>query len=111
MILSHNNFITIPCYFYKLTGFYCPGCGMTRAIYNIVTLNFTDCFHNNLLVILLIPLLLYYLFCLVKNYLLTGKIISLDRVFPRFLIIIILIIVIVYGILRNIDFFSWMKPL
>ena len=41
--LKYN--IGIPCIFHELTGFYCPGCGLTRAIASIVKLDFYQAFR------------------------------------------------------------------
>ena len=32
---SENSFF-IPCFFYKIMGIKCPGCGMTRSLHNLV---------------------------------------------------------------------------
>lgn len=109
--ISHYKWFFIPCIFYEITGFYCPGCGMTRALYSFFTLNFGECFRNNLLLLFLLPAFLYYLFCSVKNYLLTGKIVSLSSVFPKWVFFVGLVLVIIYGIFRNFEFFTWMQPI
>ncbi len=35
------------CVFYHLTGLKCPGCGMTRALYNLLHLNLKGVFLEN----------------------------------------------------------------
>ena len=35
----------IPCMYYTLTGFYCPGCGMTRMMMALMRLDFVAAFH------------------------------------------------------------------
>lgn len=35
------------CLFYRLTGFKCPGCGMTRALYCLLHLDFKGVFREN----------------------------------------------------------------
>jgi len=37
------------CSFYRLTGFYCPACGMTRAIHHALHGNFAQAFSMNIL--------------------------------------------------------------
>lgn len=34
-----------PCIFHKITGYYCPGCGGTRAVYALFCGNLLDCFR------------------------------------------------------------------
>lgn len=33
-----------PCMFHEVTGYYCPGCGITRAVYAFFEGNFLQCF-------------------------------------------------------------------
>ena len=111
LMLSHNRLLKIPCAFYEITNLCCPGCGMTRAFYCLITLDFAGCFHNNLLVFLLIPTGLYYLYHLIRHYLLKGKIISITTIFSKKFLIVLLVITILYGIIRNFQYFDWMQPL
>ena len=37
----------LPCVFYSLTGFYCPGCGAGRASYSLLHGRFLDAFCYN----------------------------------------------------------------
>ena len=45
-----------PCFFHKMTGWYCPGCGSTRALHCLLHGNLLEALHNNALVILALPL-------------------------------------------------------
>jgi Protein of unknown function (DUF2752) len=47
------------CPFKNLTGFFCPGCGGQRAFHAILHGNFTDAFHDNLLIFIAIPIAFY----------------------------------------------------
>jgi hypothetical protein len=49
------------CPFYAATHLLCPGCGGTRAIYELLHLNLTGALHYNALVTLLAPLALVWL--------------------------------------------------
>lgn len=41
----HNPYsYPLPCIFYSLTGFYCPGCGAGRASYSLSARKFLDAF-------------------------------------------------------------------
>jgi hypothetical protein len=55
---SRNRFLP-NCPLLKLTGFYCPGCGGQRAFHAFLHGNFTEAFHDNLLIFLIIPIILY----------------------------------------------------
>ena len=100
-LLTKYN-IGIPCIFYKITGLYCPGCGGNRAIISLIHLNFGEAISNNLLLTLSIPLILVYVFI---KYVLKKNIKLTDNTF-----VIISIITIAFGILRNIPFFIFLAP-
>lgn len=47
-----------PCPFHALTGWWCPGCGSTRALHQLLHGHFAEAFRYNPLAILAIPFLL-----------------------------------------------------
>ena len=49
------------CIFRSLTGFTCPGCGITRALHEVLHGHFINAFTLNPLFVLFIPLLLFAL--------------------------------------------------
>ena len=51
------------CPFHAITGFNCPGCGMTRAFLAIGQLKFKEAFALNPFAFPLFTLMLAYLFC------------------------------------------------
>ena len=100
MFLKYD--IGIPCIFFELTGFYCPGCGATRAIASLIRLNpYQALRYNPLTIILLLPSIIY----LIYKYIFNGK----KRV-PNWIWCILLIITILFGILRNIPVFYYLAP-
>lgn len=88
----------LPCFFYEITGYKCPGCGTQRAFHEILHFRFSEAFKQNALFVLSIPYVLGVAFFNLKK----------DK-FPKinqFLlgnksIFILLIIVILFGVLRN----------
>lgn len=52
--------IGIPCNLRRVTGLLCPGCGMTRAAFSILRLDFQKAFSYNALSLTLMPLGLLY---------------------------------------------------
>ena len=48
------------CLFHALTGLQCPGCGATRALYQLLHLHFRDALHYNALFTVLAPFALLW---------------------------------------------------
>jgi hypothetical protein len=48
------------CYFHELTGWYCPVCGTTRALHQLLHGNVAGAFRLNPLAISLLPLVGYF---------------------------------------------------
>lgn len=85
-----------PCVFHLLTGLQCPGCGSTRALHHLLHGDIGVAFRFNQLVFALVPFLL------------------IARRWPRILTKpsvawTIAVVVITYGIARNLPF--WPYPL
>lgn len=92
--------IAIPCMFHKITKLYCPGCGITRMIFSLIRLDFYQAFRYNPLVFILGVLYLIYKIVNIRFRILL----------PKYMPYILLIIVIMYGIFRNMDLFSYLRP-
>lgn len=101
--ISYRLQIGIPCVFYQLTGWLCPGCGLGRSVRCMIAGEWRQAFEYNVLLMpCIIPgslLLLYTAWQYIK-----------DTPYQQYLIIrilersglIIAGILILYGILRNI---------
>lgn len=100
-ILFYYN-IGIPCIFYKITGLYCPGCGITRAVKSFMKLDFYQAFRYNPVV----PIVLLIL-GIDKVYRTVRK---KERTFSNLFWIFLLIIVIIFGVLRNLPMFRYLAP-
>jgi hypothetical protein len=48
-----------PCVFHDLTGLYCPGCGSTRALYQLLHGNILAALHDNIMAVLAVPFFAY----------------------------------------------------
>lgn len=96
----------IGCIFHKITGLYCPGCGLTRCIKSLLNLDFYQAFrYNPLFIIFGILLIIYTIFIyFTKKQLFSVKYISNKTWY------ILVFITIIYGICRNISSFSWLAP-
>lgn len=88
--------LSIPCMFHELTDLYCPGCGITRMFFSLLKLDFYQAFRYNPLVFCY---LILYIIYKVFNIKLTNR-----------FSYVLLTIAILFGILRNIPAFSFLKP-
>lgn len=98
--LNQRLSIGIPCLFYQITGFYCPGCGVTRMLFALLKLDFYQAFRYNPFVFLLI---IFYLLYKILNIKYPVKINS-------YVIYGIVLLAILFGVLRNIEMFYYLKP-
>lgn len=100
-----NRPALLPCYWNELTGFDCPGCGMTRAFCNLIHGNVAASLHNNLLVVFAFPAAVF-LWCDVLYFIMTGRSFHIFKRIPKKILCIMLILtitlIIAFGILRNI---------
>ena len=105
-LLSHVFNFGIPCIFYKITGLYCPGCGVTRMLFSLIDLDFYQAFRYNPLVFIL--LMLYIIYFVIKS--IAKLVFKKNLKIPPIILNIIIILLILYGILRNIDLFNFLAP-
>ena len=102
--INKTYHIGFNCVFHELTNLYCPGCGITRAIFSLIELDLIGAIKYNILIVTVIPLI-------IVNYLV--KIIDWinlkeqKEIYPKTIWNIILIFVILFGILRNIEIFPF----
>ena len=98
LLLSILLIFKIGCPIKLILHLYCPGCGITRMFLSILRLDFYQAFRYNPLVFILIPLILI------------NKIFIKETNIQKLIWWILLIIVIIFGILRNISIFSYLAP-
>ena len=101
IVLIRNNF-GIPCIIHKLTGLYCPGCGGTRMVISLIKLDIYQAFRYNMLLTIAIPFFILHLIC--------RYIFKLKYKIPNYIWYLLIIVVIIFGILRNIPYFSFLAP-
>lgn len=100
---------SVQCPWYSFTGLYCPGCGVTRAVRALLCLDFYQAFRYNAVFILSLPFLGAYFGALAISYIKTGEDKISEKISMAFPVA-LLIIVIIFGILRNLPMFSFLAP-
>ena len=96
----------IPCLIHKITGLYCPGCGISRMLISIFHFDFYQAYrYNPWLFILLILFILYQILKLI-----TSKLSTKELKLNNYFYIGILIFTLAFRILRNLPYFSYLIP-
>jgi len=99
-----------PCPFQHITGFYCPGCGSLRAVYQLLHGHVLSAIHYNILTIAFLPVLVYEMFVLPLRFLAEKPLPHLlgNKIKPIY----ILVIILGYWVLRNVPIepFSFLAP-
>jgi len=99
LILIHNGFI-IPCLFRVCTGYKCPGCGITHMGIHLIQGKFMMAYHDNPLLMIILPVFLIILVRYIYLYIKTGRT-KLTRLEDTVLWLIVISLVL-FGIIRNI---------
>lgn len=98
----------LPCIIHETTGLYCPGCGITRMIVSLIQGNLKAALHYNTALFFLLPILAVILIFQMIQYIKKGKI-KISAALNVFLILTIIILVL-FGILRNLPDFYFLRP-
>ncbi len=105
-----NTHTTLPpCPFKAMTGWDCPGCGMTRAAYALMHLDPVAAASHNLLFVIAFPAVLWML----VSWLLresSGRGLPTMRV-PDWAIVGVGVAVLAFGVMRNLSAFSWLDAI
>ena len=100
------NIIKYRCIIHELFGIYCPGCGGTRMLISFIQLDFYQAFRWNPLLFILLIIGIIYLIVNIIIYIRKKEIIV-----PTFKFwIFIIVLLVLYMIMRNIDMFSYLVP-
>ena len=99
--LNKYTGFAIPCIFHEITGWDCPGCGITRCLFHLINLRISEAFKANPLVFIYLPFIVAYFIYQSYLYVYQKKDKILVKI-PNYVMYIILVITIIYGIVRNI---------
>ena len=89
----------IPCIFYTVTGWQCPGCGISRMLVSIAKLDFVSAFYHNPFLLVTSPILFGCLLLSEIRYVKRG-----DGSLGKWSILlwIEIVLALLFGVLRNI---------
>ena len=80
--------------------FHCPSCGLTRAIYCLLTFNFKDAFYYHAYFTLFFPIIIYTVLTISVNLFFNKKVLPYPRRYPVFLYTLFGILIF-FTVLRN----------
>ena len=95
------------CLFHALTGWYCPGCGGTRAAYELLHGHLVRALHDNALVVLALAAVLIWNARWLAQRLRGG---SMNLKVPVGVWWTLLVVALVFTVLRNLSAFAWLAP-
>lgn len=96
-----KNFgISIKCPFHSITGYNCPGCGITRMVLCLLSGNIKEAFYENMGLTLILPLLTFICIKNIYHYIKFGAI--TDTLYDKIMIISIILFLLFWGFIRNI---------
>ncbi|MBH1941742.1 DUF2752 domain-containing protein [Mobilitalea sibirica] len=108
-IFSKYTGIYIPCIFHEITGLYCPGCGITRMLASLIEGNVYRAFQSNEALFILLPFFAFeFVIYIVKSV--KGLARKVSRL-HSFVYLFVLGILILYGVMRNIPSFYYLRPI
>lgn len=108
LYILYDFHIRIPCAFKTLTHLNCPSCGVSRMCVSISHGDIKSAFYYNQVLVFLTPLIaLYYIFYQIR-YIRTGQ--RKTSKLESNTMILIIVILIIYGIVRNLPFYPYRLP-
>jgi len=99
----------IPCPTNYVTGLYCPGCGMFRAIVALLNANLLQAVRYNALTVVLLPIMLFYAIRETFRYIHAKRILPTSRM-ETIVWVSVIAVSILYGIARNLPTFAMLRP-
>ena len=97
--IVHFLHFGIPCPIKLITGFSCPGCGVTRMCMALIKFDFVSAYKANKVLFCLLPLLIITILRTIYLYIKKGQ--KRDK-FTNISIWVMIVILLIWGILRNI---------
>lgn len=98
----------IPCVIKETTGFYCPGCGMTRMCLALLRFDFVTAFRCNQLLFLMLPVIGGIVLLLLYRYIRYGTV-RTGKALTGVLVVLIVLFVI-FGVVRNLPGMERLQP-
>ena len=109
-VLFRFKVLIINCPIRQIFHVYCPGCGVSRMLLALTKFKFKEAFSYNQLAFILLPFLSILLVDYIISYLYDKPNKIIDKI-PLWVYILISIIIVAFGIIRNLPEFYYLTPL
>lgn len=100
--------ISVPCVFHKITGLYCPGCGISRMCLSLLRFDIAAAFHYNAAALIALPFFVFLAAVAICRYIKTGTV-NFTGV-PKMLVWMLLAFFLLFGALRNLPALWFLAP-
>lgn len=100
--------VGIPCPVHALTGWHCPGCGISRLCLALLHLDFAAALQSNAAVFALLPVGAVVLSTWAVRYIRTGE--QGLRRWQTVLVEGMIVVLLLFGLLRNLPAFAFLAP-
>lgn len=98
----------IPCVFHLVTGLSCPGCGISRMFISLLEFDFIGAIKYNAAVFFAMPFMLFLFAEIIVKYIKKGTFILSGR--QNIFIYSLIAYFIIFAVIRNIPYFSFLAP-
>jgi hypothetical protein len=95
----------VPCPFHELTGWWCPGCGMTRGLHHLLQGDVAAALSSNVFLPLVIAVVAWAWLGWASR-----RVPSIGRVVPGWVWFVLAGVAAAYGVLRNVPAFAALAP-
>ena len=107
-IFNRVTKIGIPCIFHTITGLHCVGCGISRMLIALIHLDIQAAANANIYILCISPIALFIFVYKARRYIKYG--ILSDPQWLNCIYVVLLVLGVVFGILRNLPQFSFLAP-
>lgn len=108
--INSGMFLQVPCAFYRLTGFYCPGCGGTRALLSLLQGHVLQALWYHVTVVY--GAILYVLYMLTNSVeLLSGGRLPVGMKYRNGYLYVALVLMALHVLIKNLLLHVWGIPM
>lgn len=105
-VIHNLTGFAIHCPVHLVTGFDCPGCGITRMLFAMLELDFKAAMDYNAAIFLTLPVLAVVAVSKTYDYIKYGK--NMNRKWVEVILYCLIVVYVGFAVLRNIPYFEYL---